>query len=138
MSYTRRDLITRAIGNLGVVAEGQDLSDTEINKMDGIVNGAMAELAALEIFYVADIGEVGPTGGDYDDAAFLSLAAYLANAASADFNLAADEKLKALEQEAIARLRTLSRPPRARARLQIDPVVRAGQRGQYAKWPNNG
>lgn len=138
MSYTRRQLVTRALGNLGIIAEGQDPSDTEILKMDALVDATMAELVELEIYYVADFGQAGPTGGELDDAAFLSLALYLANAACPDFNLPADEKMKALEAEAIAKLRTLSRPPRAKARLSIDPAVRGAARGPSVRWPYNG
>ena len=103
MSYDRAQLVTQALIELNVIAEGQSVSDSDMAKMDGYVNGAMSELNGLEIFYVADFGELGPTGGNFDDAAFLSLAKYLANAATAGFNQAADEKMKALEIEAIAR-----------------------------------
>jgi len=138
MSYTRAQLVAQALVDLGIIAEGQSVSDTDTSKMDALVEGAMDELAALEIFYVGDYGTPGPTDGAIDNAAFLSLALYLANAACSAFNLPADEKMKALEIEAIAKLRVLSRPPRAKARLSIDPAVRGGNRGQYARFPNNG
>lgn len=138
MSYKRAQLINQALIDLGVIAEGQAVSDNDASKMDGYVNGAMAELIDLEIYYVADFGQLGPTGGDLPDSAFLSLSRYLANAACAGFNLPADTKMQALETLAIAKLRTLSRPPRSKTRLSIDPAVRASNRGVYAKWPNNG
>lgn len=136
--YTRAQLVNQALIDLGVIAEGQAASDNDVSKMDLLVNAAMAELAALDIFYVDDFGLLGPTGGNIDDAPFLSLALYLANTACSGFNLPADEKMKALEIEARGKLRTIARPPRARQRLSIDPAVRGGNRGQYAKFPNNG
>lgn len=138
MPYTRAQLVNKALLNLGVIAEGQSVSDSDSSKMDSVVNGAMAELIGLEIYFVADYGQIGPTGGAIEDEAYLSLAVYLANAATTEFNMPSDTKMKALEAEAIAKLQTLSRPPRARARLSIDPAVRGGNRGQFARLPNNG
>jgi hypothetical protein len=138
MSYTRAQLVTQALLDLGVIAEGQSVSDTDTSKMDGVVDAAMAELAALDIYYVADSGTQGPSGGDIDAGAFLSVSLYLANAACSAFNMSSDEKMKALEIEAIRKLRTLSRPPRSNQRLRIDPILRGGNRGQWARWPNNG
>lgn len=138
MSYTRAQLVTQALVDLGVVAEGQTVSDNDMSKMDSFVDATMAELADLDIFYVADFGQLGPTGGTIDPSPFLSLALYLANAATSAFNLPADAKMAALEQMAIAKLRVLARPPRAQARLRVDPALRGSNRGVYAKFPNNG
>lgn len=138
MSYTRAQLINKALGKLGILVEGQAPSDGDVSKMDGVVNGAMALLAALDIYYVADFGQLGPTGGDIDDAAYLSLATYLARKACEEFNQAADTKMVVEAQMAEAELRVLSRPPRSKARLSIDPALRGGPRGNYGRWPNNG
>jgi hypothetical protein len=100
-----------------------------MSKMDGFVDAAMAELADLDIFYVSDYGQSGPTGGAIEPSGFLSLALYLANSATSAFNLPADEKMAALEMQAIAKLRVLSRPPRALARLRVDPALRGSNRG---------
>jgi hypothetical protein len=138
VTYTRAQLVNRALLDLGVIAEGQDVSDNDASKMDALVDAAMAELADLDIYYVSDYGTLGPTGGAIEPSAFLSLSLYLANAACSSFNLPADEKMKALEIEAKAKLRTLARPPRAKARLTVDPAVRGRNRGQWARWPYNG
>jgi hypothetical protein len=138
MTYTRAQLVTQALVDLGVIAEGQSVSDNDMSKMDGFVDAAMAELADLDIFYVSDYGQPGPTGGAIEPSGFLSLALYLANSATSAFNLPADEKMAALEMQAIAKLRVLSRPPRALARLRVDPALRGSNRGVYAKFPNNG
>jgi hypothetical protein len=138
MSYTRAQLVNQALIDLGVIAEGQDVSANDLLKMDGYVNGAMAMLTDLDIFYVADFGVLGPDGGDIHDSAFLPIAKYLANQSCAGFNLPADAKLQALSDIAEATLRTLSRPPRSKARLSVDPAARGLRRGVYSIWPNNG
>lgn len=138
MTYTRAQLVNQALIDLGVIAEGQSVSDNDMSKMDAFVDAAMAELADLDIYYVSDYGQLGPTGGAIEPSAYLSLALYLANAATSAFNMPADAKMVAEEQMAIAKLRTLSRPPRAQARLRTDPALRGSNRGVYAKFPNNG
>lgn len=139
MSYTRAQLVTKALGKLSVIAEGQAVSDGDVSKMDGIVDAAMAMLAALDIYYVADFGQLGPTGGTIEDVAFLPLATWLARKACEDFNQPADEKMEAEARFAEADLRTLSRPPRSKTRLSVDPALRGhGFRGISGRWPNNG
>lgn len=123
MSKTRADLIDQALINLGVIAEGQSIEADLVDKMDKVVDPACAQLSRLDIYYVQDAGEIGPTGGEIEDGAFLSLAAYIANAACAAFNLPADAKLMALSQIAEAMLITLTRPARTRRTLRIDPAV---------------
>jgi hypothetical protein len=136
-TYTRAQLITQALTDLGVIAEGQSVSDNDTSKMDGYIDAAMSELADLEIYYVADYGQPGPTGGNIEASAFLSLARYLAKAACMGFNLPADPKVDAESQQAVAKLRTLSGPARAKARLRVDPLLVRGYRGFWNKFPNN-
>lgn len=131
MSKTRAELINQCLTNLGILAEGQSISPDLVNKMDGVVDPALSELSALDIFYVQDAGDVGPTGGEIDDSAFLSLAAYIANAACAAFNLPADQKMQALAALAEQKLITLSRPGRTLRTLRIDPALRARRLGIY-------
>ena len=139
MSYTRAQLVNKALGKLSILAEGQAPSAGDVLKMDGIVNAAMAMLAALDIYYVADFGQLGPTGGTIDDEAFLPLATWLARKACEDFNQPADEKMESEARLAEAELRTLSRPPRSKMRLTVDPALRGNRsRGVYGIWPNNG
>ena len=82
----------------------------------------------LDIYYVDDAGEVGPTGGAIESSAFLAIGAYLANAGASKFNLPADAKLKALAIEAEQKLRTLSRPASTRKILKTDAGIPTGRR----------
>src|SRR5258708_1400692 len=139
MSYTRAQRANKALGKLSVIAEGQAVSDGDVSKMDGIVNAAMAMLAALDIYFVADYGHLGPTGGAIEEEAFLPLATWLARKACEDFNQPADEKMEAEARFAEADLRTLSRPPRSKTRLAVEPALRGNSlRGIAGRLPNNG
>jgi hypothetical protein len=139
VSYTRAQLVNKALGKLSVLSEVQAPSDGDVAKMDLVVNGAMAMLAALDIYYVADFGQLGPTGGTIEDEAFLPLATWLARKACEDFNQPADEKMEAESRMAEADLRTLARPPRSKTRLTVEPALRGnGFRGTSGRWPNNG
>lgn len=131
MSKTRAELINQGLQNLGVIAEGQSISDQEVDKMDAIVDPALAELARLDIYYVQDAGSIGPTDGAIEDEAFLAVADYIANRACASFNLPADQKLQALASLAEGKLRTISAPPRTRRTLQIDPALQGRRYGYY-------
>jgi hypothetical protein len=139
MSYTRAQLVNKALSKLGVIAEGQAVSDGDVLKMDSLVDAAMAMLAALGIYTVADYGQLGPSDGAIEPEAFLPLATWLARTACEDFNQPADTKMVTEAAIAEALLRTLSAPPRSKARLSIDPALRGhGGRGTYGRWPNNG
>jgi len=127
MSKSRAELIDQAIINLGVLQPDQTTTPENIAKMDTVVDPAIAELAELEIYYVSDAGDVGPSGGEIEDSAFLSLANYIANAACAAFNLPADAKMQVLATQAEAKLRTLSAPTRARKTLQVDAALLNGR-----------
>lgn len=132
MSKLRLDLINQALTNLGVIAQGQTISDDLVSKMDGIIDPAIAELADLDIYYVQDAGTAGPpTGGAIEDSAFLSIAAYVANAACPAFNLPADAKLTVLAQTAEAKLITLAAPARTLRVLKIDPLLIRHRAGTY-------
>lgn len=133
MSKTRAELINQCLTNLGVVAEGQSITADMVNKMDGIIDPAISELSALDIYYAQDAGEVGPSNGEIEDSAFLSLAAYIANAACAAFNLPADQKMQALSMLAEQKLVTLGRPGSTHRTLQLDPALRSHRRGIY-RW----
>lgn len=125
---TRRELVDQALANLGILAIGQSVSSEDVSKLDGLVDAVCEKLAGLGIYYVQDQGEPGPSGGEIDAAAFLPLADYLANAAAAAFNLAADTKLAALAQIAEQDLRTLGRPVQPRRTLQVDRALPSGRR----------
>jgi hypothetical protein len=138
MSKTRAEVIEQALRNLMVIAEGQAVSDSDVQKLDLIVDGVCAEMAALKIFYVADTGQIGPTGGDFDDAAYLSIADYLAWRGLSTFPMGEDGQARitgaATQAEAI--LRALSGAPRGRRELKFDTALRARARAS-APFPNN-
>lgn len=128
---TREQLLLEALDQLGIIVPGQAPSSANMNKIDGVFDPVVEELNELGIYYLDDPGEMGPSGGAIPSSAFLSIAAYLANAAAPKFNLAADTKLKALAIEAEQKLRTLTRPPSTRKFLQIDSAIPSGRRTFY-------
>lgn len=135
MSKTRLELIEQSLTNLGILAEGQSTSAQDVSKMDGIVDPALAELMDLQIYYVADAGTPSPpTGGAIEDSAFLSLAAYIANAACSAFNLPADAKMQALAQVAEHKLITLIAPTSTRRTLRVDPALVSHHRYRGGWW----
>jgi len=131
MSKTRDDLIKQALTNLGIIAVGQPFDPEIVQKMDAIVDPAMAELTALDIYYSQDVGTIGPDGGEIEDGAFLSLAAYLANAACPAFNLPADAKMVVLANDAVDKLRTISAPSRTLRTLRTDPALQPRRIGGW-------
>lgn len=139
MSKTRQQVIEQALRNLMVIAEGQAVSQTDVDKIDLIIDGVCGELADLSIFYVGDRGLTGPSGGDFDDSAYLSIADYLAYRALSTFPMSADgqARMKMASYDAVMRLRALSGAPRGRRELRVDPATRQNRIGTYAPWPNN-
>lgn len=120
---TRQELLVEALDRLGIMVPGQAPSSAIINKIDGIFDPVVEELADLGIYYVDDPGEITPTGGNIESSAFMAIADYLANAAAPKFNLANDTKLKALAIEAEQKLRTLTRPASTRKFLRMDAGI---------------
>src|SRR5215471_16301027 len=139
MSKTRAEVIEQALSNLMVIAEGQSVSDTDVQKLDLILDGVCAELSSLSIFYVADTGQIGPSGGDYDEAAYLSIADYLAWRGLSTFPMGQDGQARIVSAatEAEKRLRALSGAPRGRRELKIDPALRTRGTASRAPFPNN-
>lgn len=131
MSKTRAELVNQCLYNLGVIAQGQSINDEEVDKMDLIIDPAVAKLADLGIYYIQDPGSPGPVDGSIEDSAFLSLAAYIANESCAAFNLPADAKMQALATVAEGDLRTLSAPARTLRTLRVDPALVTPRRGTY-------
>lgn len=131
MSKTRAELVNQCLINLGIIAEGQSVSAEDVSKMDGFVDPSVALLAGLEIYYVQDAGDVGPTDGSIEDAAYLPLADWIANQACSGFNLPADEKLQARAILAERTLITLAAPARTLRTLRIDPALQGRRIGHY-------
>src|SRR5262249_44009613 len=133
------DVIEQALRNLMVIAEGQPVQASDVLKLDLILDGVCAEMGALSIFYVADTGQQGPTGGDYDDAAYLSIADYLAYRGLSVFPMADDGQARMTRAytEAVNILRAISGSPRGRRELKIDPAARPTRATSWAPYPNN-
>lgn len=126
MSKTRNDLIEQVLNRCQVLVYGQSPSDQDVQNVDRIVDGAVAKLAALDIYYVSDAGELGPSGGEIDDAAYLPLADYVAS-----FYLVADERIQALAMIAEKELTTLAAPSRTLRTLRVEPALRTGYYPYY-------
>jgi hypothetical protein len=138
MSKTRAEVIEQTLRNLSVIAEGQVTSDSDVQKVDLIIDGVCAEMATLQIYYVADTGQAGPSGGDYPDEAYLSIADYLAWRALSTFPMGQDGtmKLTAAGTAAEVRLRALAGAPRGRREAKFDPALSSRSR-TGAPYPNN-
>lgn len=125
MASTRRQLIDQVLDNLGVLVFGQAPSDEMVSRVDDHIDPAIAQLAALEIVYVADAGTPNPpSGGEIDDAIFLPLSDWITFAAAAPFGLGADPALKTLSDEAELTLRRIGRPAQTRKVLTVDKQIR--------------
>lgn len=128
MSKTRSELIDEVLDRLGVLVPGQAASSANVNKVDSVIDPSIATLSGLEIYYISDAGEAGPSGGAIEDSVFIALADYIADKAASKFNLPADTKLKALALEAQATMITLARPPSSRRTLRIDSGIPTARR----------
>lgn len=98
LSKSRAELVTRALGKLGVLQSGQSPEAEDVDIVDQTVDGTIADLATRSVYYVADTSEI-------DIAAFEWLADCLADNNAKDFGKGRD-----LNQRAIAEtmLRSLS------------------------------
>src|SRR3954467_14987968 len=90
-TWTRRQLIDRALDKLGVLVHGQTVSDEMIAKVDVVLDPRMAELRTLELIDVTEPAVLGtaspPNGGEFPEEFCLTLADCLAWAAASGFNL---------------------------------------------------
>lgn len=126
MSKTRAELINQVLDRLNILVWGQTPSDQDVQKVDRLVDGAVAKLSALDIYYVQDPGSLGPSDGAIEDEAFLALADYIAS-----FHLIADQRIQALAMIAEGELRTIAAPARTLRTLRVDPALTARRRGFY-------
>jgi hypothetical protein len=126
MSKSRAELINQVLDRLNILVWGQAPSDEDVQKVDRLVDGAVAKLAALNIYYVQDPGTLGPSDGAIEDEAFLPLADYIAQ-----FLLIADARIQALAQIAEGDLRTIAAPARTLRTLRVDPALLTTRRGTY-------
>lgn len=126
MSKTRNDLINQVLDRLQILVYGQSPSTEDVQKVDRLVDGAVAQLAALDIYTVQDAGALGPSDGAIENEAFLPLADYIAQ-----FHLLADARIQALSSIAEDNLRTLAAPARTKRTLRVDPALLPRRFGFY-------
>ena len=55
---TSADLVLEALANLGIIAVGQTVSPEDFSAVNSKIDGIFRKLAALEIVYVADGGNI--------------------------------------------------------------------------------
>ena len=99
MPRTQTDLITRALGMLGVIQVGNDPSEEDAQLVRGYIVGKFEELARRQILYVQNFDAI-------DDEYFLSLAKIIANAVAPEFGMPYDPDADAREEY---RLRDINR-----------------------------
>lgn len=111
---TRADLIARVLKNLGVLAAGQSPSDEDRAEVDDLIEPVCAKLL--------DDGVAKLNGDEIDDAAYLPLAAILAEAAMVPFGIAGAKAsdLVALAAQARMDLRLAYRVYDARPPMRIE------------------
>lgn len=108
-SRSRRDLIDRALAELGVIAAGQTPSAEDVSAVDQLVDAVCDELSTREIVYIDAPGEVGPSGGEIDPGVFLAVASWLANVAAPDFGGQYSPDIEAALEARLRRI-TAARP----------------------------
>jgi len=106
---TRRDLIDRALSELGVIAAGQTPSAEDVSAVDQLVDAVCDELSTREIVYIDAPGEPGPDGGEIEPGVFLPLASWLANVAAPDFGAQYSPEVEAALETRLRRI-TATRP----------------------------
>jgi hypothetical protein len=131
VTKTRRQLIDQVLGNMQVLAPGQTPADEDVQRVDGVIDAVLDSLNAREIVYVSDPGTPGPLDGAIEAAIFLPLAHCVAKEAGAGFGLGADAALSALAAEAERHLKTITKPPRSRKLLRIDPALTPSRRTSF-------
>ncbi|OAH19238.1 hypothetical protein AX289_31430 [Methylorubrum populi] len=119
MAYTRQDLISLVLQNVGVLAAGQEASLEDRAAVDLRIDPKLAELAKREIF-------VGLNADALDPAVFLHVADIIASACRVPFGITGNkaEVLTGAAAEAEASLKLLSRQFSASAATEAFDVVR--------------
>jgi hypothetical protein len=127
MSYTRTSLITAVLDNLQRAGVGRAITTEDRDFVDGRLDAVLADLAQRDIYAFEDIGEVGPTGGTFDEAAYLHLVDYIVARFSKPFGAPIDREEMAIAER---RLKTLSRIGRGTGKnLEIEQSLLRYPRG---------
>lgn len=101
MPRTRSDLITRALGLLGIIQAGQDPSAEDVELVDGYIDGKREEIARRRVLYIQNIDAI-------DDEYFLPFARIIANAVAPEFGQPRDP---GVDLDAERTLREMQREP---------------------------
>lgn len=121
MAYTQDDLVREVVAELFSLASGQPANAEDAARVALRIPGALAEMAGLNIIYIAD-------GDSVPDAAFNATVTYIAEILGPNFGKATDEAKKSGAER---RLRTLQRIGKGTGKnLTTDPALRAGARRQ--------
>lgn len=114
MSKTRRELVYRALKDLGVLPQGQTPSDEEYDSVDDHVDPFLEDLQERDVCFVPDVEQI-------DDSLFLSLGHCLAWACAAEFGSQNDVALASLAQQAEMRLKNIQSNRQTYQTLAIEP-----------------
>lgn len=91
---TRVDLVTAALGKLGVITSTMPPGVEDVAYVDGEIDAICRKLEGLEIVYVPDRGQPGPTGGNIPGQWFDDLSSIVADLCQSKFGIpAADSAL---------------------------------------------
>lgn len=104
---TRDELIAQVLDELGVVATGQPIAPEDAGVVDGLLDAALATLAADRIVYVGDPGQI-------EDAIFLPLATAVAESCRRPFAVAQPTDADIANARATLRRMNAGRPTYAR------------------------
>ena len=88
MAKTRRDLVYRALYNLGVLPQGQNPGNEEYNSVDGLVDPMVEDLIARDIVHIQDVDAI-------EEKYFIHLGHVLAGHSASVFGMQNDPALAA-------------------------------------------
>ena len=98
MPKTRRDLVLRALKNLGVLPQGSTASTEEYDSVDDMVVPTLEDLSARNITFIPDLEAI-------DDEKFIALGNILASRCRVEFGGYNDVQLEAMATDAELDLR---------------------------------
>lgn len=100
MAMSRRDLVYRALYNLGVLPHGQNPGDSEYNSVDALVDPMLEDLIGRDIVHIQDVDAI-------EEKYFLHLGHVLAGHSASVFGMQNDPALAARAQKGEADLQTI-------------------------------
>jgi hypothetical protein len=88
---TRSDLITASLGKLGVITSTMPPEVEDVAYVDSELDSIMRKLEALEIVFVPDRGQPGPSGGNIPGQWFDDLSSIIADLVKSKFGVPAPD-----------------------------------------------